>query len=165
MYGENIQFLILSRGTVFERFTVKARRAIYSARNETSQLGAEMIASEHLLLGLLSADPTLIEQLLSSNDNVETFRKEIENITSKSSTKVPVSRELPLSEECQQILQKAAKSAEEFSDREIGTEHFLHGMLSVEKCMAAALLRRHEISESKVRRLLGSLHPDNFNAP
>src|SRR2546422_2750968 len=41
------------KGTMFERYTEKARRVIFFARYEASQYGAAFIESEHLLLGLL----------------------------------------------------------------------------------------------------------------
>ena len=38
---------------IFERYTEKARRVIFFARYEASQLGAPHIETEHVLLGLL----------------------------------------------------------------------------------------------------------------
>ena len=37
---------------MFERYTESARRALFFARYEVSQLGATSIETEHLLLGL-----------------------------------------------------------------------------------------------------------------
>ena len=38
---------------MFERYTEKARRVIYFARYEASNIGSPYIETEHLLLGLL----------------------------------------------------------------------------------------------------------------
>ena len=38
---------------MFERYTERARRVLFFARYEASQLGSTAISSEHLLLGLL----------------------------------------------------------------------------------------------------------------
>ena len=44
---------------MFERFTEKARRAIFFARYEASQYGSKIIETEHLLLGILREDHAL----------------------------------------------------------------------------------------------------------
>ena len=49
---------------MFERYTEKARRVIFFARYEASQLGSPYIETEHLLLGLLREDKVLTEQVL-----------------------------------------------------------------------------------------------------
>ena len=38
---------------MFERYTEKARRVIFCARYEASELGSPVIDTEHLLLGLI----------------------------------------------------------------------------------------------------------------
>ena len=38
---------------MFERYTERARRVIFFARYEASQLGSSSIETEHLLLGLI----------------------------------------------------------------------------------------------------------------
>jgi ATP-dependent Clp protease ATP-binding subunit ClpA len=49
---------------MFERFTEKARRTVFFARYEASQLGSQEITSEHLLLGLLRDDKAVLRHLL-----------------------------------------------------------------------------------------------------
>ena len=44
---------------MFERYTEKARRAIFFARHEATQFGSPYIESEHLLLGLLRETKSL----------------------------------------------------------------------------------------------------------
>ena len=51
---------------MFERYTERARRAIFFARYEASQYGSSHIAAEHLLLGLLREDRTLTRRILPS---------------------------------------------------------------------------------------------------
>jgi len=50
---------------MFERYTEKARRTIYFARHEASKFGSPYIETEHLLLGLMQEDKTLIYALLT----------------------------------------------------------------------------------------------------
>jgi hypothetical protein len=44
---------------MLEKYTEKARRAIFHAREETSKFGTPRIESEQLLLGLLVADKSI----------------------------------------------------------------------------------------------------------
>jgi Clp amino terminal domain, pathogenicity island component len=56
---------------MFEKYTEKARMAIFHAREETSKFGTPQIESEQLLLGLLAADKSIFERLggFASFDN------------------------------------------------------------------------------------------------
>src|SRR5690242_4130859 len=71
-----------SQGTqMFERYTEKARRAIFFARYEASQFGSPYIESEHLLMGLLREDKVLTNRFLRSPGSVEDIRKQIDEAT------------------------------------------------------------------------------------
>ena len=48
---------------MFERYTEQARRVLFFARYEASQLGSTAIHSEHLLLGLLRERKGISEQI------------------------------------------------------------------------------------------------------
>src|SRR5688572_32573417 len=68
-------------GSMFERYTEKARRVIFFARYEASQFGSPYIETEHLLLGLLREDKALANRFLRSHAAVESIRKQIEGHT------------------------------------------------------------------------------------
>ena len=53
---------------MFERYTEGARRTIFFARYEASQIGSAYIETEHLLLGLLREDKALFHRLLPDLD-------------------------------------------------------------------------------------------------
>src|SRR5579883_715386 len=88
-----------SRGSMFERYTEKARRVIFFARYEASQFGSPYIETEHLLLGLLREDKALANRFLRSHAALESIRKQIEAHTTIRE-KVSTSVDLPLSNEC-----------------------------------------------------------------
>ena len=50
---------------MFERFTERARRCIYFARQSASEYGSQTIETEHLLLGLLWEDADVIGRFLN----------------------------------------------------------------------------------------------------
>ena len=58
---------------MFERYTEKARRAIFFARYEASQFGSPSIETEHLLLGLLREDKPLTNRLFKPRATVESL--------------------------------------------------------------------------------------------
>jgi Clp amino terminal domain, pathogenicity island component len=107
---------------MFERYTEKARRAIFFARHEASQYGGPCIETEFLLLGLLREDKALANRFLRSHAAIESIRKQIEtHITIRE--KVPTAADLPLSHECKRVLAYGAEEAERLRHRHIDTPH------------------------------------------
>jgi hypothetical protein len=81
---------------------------------------------------------------------VESIRKQIEGHTApreKASTSV----DLPLSHQCKLVLAYGAEESERLSHKHIGTDHLLLGLLRVEKCLAAQLLREQGLTLDSVR--------------
>ncbi len=138
---------------MFERYTEKARQTIFFARYEASQFGSQYIEPEHILLGLLRADKALANRFLRPEHTMEGFGKQIWTRTPPGE-KISTSVDLPLSNESKRALAHAAEVAEEFSDRHIGTQHLLLGLLREEQCFAAQLLRERGLQWGEVREQL-----------
>ena len=84
---------------MFERYTERARRVLFFARYEASQLGSISIETEHLLLGLIREGKGLTSRIFArSHLSLETIRKEIEGRT-VFREKVSTSVEIPFSAE------------------------------------------------------------------
>jgi ATP-dependent Clp protease ATP-binding subunit ClpC len=82
---------------MFEGFTEKARRVIFFARYEASQLGSSHVEPEHILLGLLREDKAISANFIGPFSETEAIRKQIVDRTyhgERTSTSV----DLPLSE-------------------------------------------------------------------
>ena len=138
---------------MFERYTEKARRVIFFAREEASQVGSPYIETEHLLMGLLREDKALVKRFLPSDAAVESIRKQVENhstIREKFSTSV----DLPLSQACKRVLAFAAEESQHLNHQHIGTEHLLLGLLREEKCFAAEILHERGLQLSTIREQL-----------
>jgi ATP-dependent Clp protease ATP-binding subunit ClpC len=139
---------------MFERYTESARRALFFARYECSQLGGGAIETEHLLLGLLRGPKGLLERILaSSHISAESLRRQIEG-RSVSREKIPTSVEIPFSPQTQHTLQFAAEEADRLRHSYIGTEHLLLGLLREERSVAGAILIEHGLHVETVRQLL-----------
>jgi len=125
---------------MFERYTERARRVIFFARYEASQLGSSSIETEHLLLGLIREGKGLTSRLFSkSHLSMESIRKEIEG-RAIYREKVSTSVDIPLSAESKRVLGFAAEEAERMLHNYIGTEHILLGLMREEKSVAAGIL-------------------------
>ena len=95
---------------MFERYTERARRVLFFARYEASQLGSISIETEHLLLGLIREGKGLTSRIFArSHLSLENIRKEIEGRT-VFREKVSTSVEIPFSAETKRVLQFAALS-------------------------------------------------------
>ncbi|MGH9340133.1 MAG: ATP-dependent Clp protease ATP-binding subunit [Acidobacteriota bacterium] len=136
---------------MFEKYTEKARRVIFFARYEASQLGSRSIETEHILLGLLREDKALTSRFFPRAEaTLENIRKQIEGrgvVREKVSTSV----ELPLSDESKRVLTHAAEEADRLLNNYIGTEHILLGLLREEKSVAAGILYEKGLRLARVR--------------
>jgi len=139
---------------MFERYTERARRVIFFARFEASQFGSMTIESEHLLLGVLREDSNMSMRLLQRFVPTKEVKK-LAEARLASREKVPTSIDLPLSVQCQHILQYASQEAERLDHRHIGTEHLLLGILREDTCGAAQVLKEVGFDLENVRETLG----------
>jgi len=129
---------------VFERYTEKARRSIFFARYEASQVGATEIEIEHFLLGVLRED-----RVWAGRVPVEEIRKRIlQHFPAK--PKISLSVDLPLSHAMKRVLAYGAEEAERFGHGWIDTRHHLLGILR-EPSFAADRLREYGLNEEALR--------------
>lgn len=138
---------------MFERYTEKARRVIFFARYEVGEHGASAIGAEHLLLGLLREDKTLLSRFLPADVSVEALREQV-SARLKRGEKISTSVEIPLSKESKHVLASAAEQSQGLSHRHIGTEHLLLGLLSAQESLAAMVLQEHGLRYSEVRKIM-----------
>jgi hypothetical protein len=144
---------------MFERYTERARRVLFFARYEASQLGSVTIETEHLLLGLLREGKGLTSRLFArANLPLQAIRQEIEGRT-VGHEPVPTSVEIPFSAEAKRVLHYAADEADRLLHDYIGTEHLLLGILREERSTAATILAKHGLRldgvRAEIKELLG----------
>ncbi len=136
---------------MFERYTERARRVLFFARYEASQLGSISIETEHLLLGLIREGKGLTSRIFQlSHLSPEGIRRDIEGRTvlrDKATTSV----DIPFSAETKRVLQFAAEEADRLLHTYVGTEHLLLGILREDRSVAAAILAEKGMRLSTVR--------------
>ena len=136
---------------MFERYTERARRVLFFARYEASQLGSISIETEHLLLGLIREGKGLTSRIFArSHLALENIRKDIEGRT-VFREKVSTSVEIPFSTETKRVLQFAAEEADRLLHNYIGTEHLLLGILREERAVASTILSEKGMRLNTVR--------------
>jgi ATP-dependent Clp protease ATP-binding subunit ClpC len=139
---------------MFERYTEKARRVIFFARYEASKYGSVEISTEHLLLALIHEDMSIFKAILSDVDKIKSIQEELraqEGV--KAQEPVGTGVDLPLSNPSKRVLAYAAEEAERLSDRHIGTEHQILGLLR-ESSPAAQVLNANGIDLARMREKL-----------
>ena len=133
---------------MFERYTEKARRVIFFARDEVSRYGSSRIQSEHLLLGLLKVDENLIRSL-PSDSSIEEIRKELEH-NIETGKPLPTSVGVPFSPECELIAAFALEEINQLNHDRVETDHLLLGILHGGS-PASQILQKHGLEYSAVR--------------
>lgn len=145
---------------MFERYNERARRALFFARYEASEIGGQEIETEHLLLGLLRGGKGLASRLfVRAGMSVSSVRQEVASRVPVRD-RFPISTEMPFSAETRKILQAAAEQSDLLGHPHIGTEHLLLGILSQPKSLAAMLLAEHGIDGDLMRREIIELGPE-----
>jgi ATP-dependent Clp protease ATP-binding subunit ClpA len=142
---------------MFERYTEQARRALFFARYEVSQLGSVVIDTEHLLLGLIRESKGLCGPIFARfGISREDIRRELEG-RSAFRERVATPVEIPFSKPAKRVLQFAAQEADALSHNYIGTEHLLLGILREERSVAGSLLIAKGLALQPVRDEIGRL--------
>ena len=136
---------------MFERYTEDARRVLFYARYEASELGGVAIESDHILLGLLRRATGLTGEIFAraqvSYDDVRARIHARLGVCEKVGTSV----EIPFSAETKRVLQYAAEEADRLKHNDIGPQHLLLGLLREDQASATSILTKHGLQSAAVR--------------
>lgn len=121
---------------MWQRLTERAQRAIHAATSEAQEAGADMVDTEHLLLGILSdLENSGVRILRAVGIEPEGLRKIVEarmprgkRGTGKASTCSPGGK---------LAIELAYHEARDLGDNYIGTEHLILGLLKERRGLAA----------------------------
>jgi ATP-dependent Clp protease ATP-binding subunit ClpC len=145
---------------MFERFTERARRTLFFARYEATQIGSPSIETEHLLLGVIREGKGLASQIFAqAHLPLEDLRRELLGRIG-ARQRISSSVEIPFSAEAKRALQFAAEEADRLKHSYIGSEHLLLGLLREEGCVAESVLTSRGLRIDKVRSDLEGMLSD-----
>jgi hypothetical protein len=122
----------------FERYTAKAREALFYSRYEAAQAGTVEIAPAHLLLGLVRASQGFTSRILARLSLEEARTGVLAGTTPQPA--LPNSHVIPFDDATKRALLRAVGEADRHGHPGIGIVHLLLGLLQDEKAVAASVL-------------------------
>ena len=152
---------------MFERYTERARRALFFARFESTQLGSLSILPEHLLLGIVREGKGLVSEIFSSTSmlSLEDVREYVGRRV-VFERDVATSVEIPFSEGAKRSLFAAAEEADRLSHRRLGTPHLLLGLLRLDGDPFVSYLNNQGVTLASVREQVAKgWSDDNESGP
>ena len=148
---------------MFERYTEPARRVLFFARYEASELGSVSIETQHLLLGLLRDGRRSASRLLSQLPH-DDIRRDVESCT-PFQEKIATSVEIPFSPETKRVLQFAMEEADRLLHNHIGPEHLLLGLMREEASTAATILIARGCRLDALRQQVAAIEAEPRSSP
>ncbi len=137
---------------MFERFNERARRVLFFARYECSQVGSPSIETEHVLLGLIREPTGLLATILSTPPaSLDGVRTELQRRIATTTEKIPPSVEIPFSAQAKRALIYTTEEADRARHSFIGPEHMLLGLLREQGAVAAEVLEQQGLRLDGVR--------------
>jgi ATP-dependent Clp protease ATP-binding subunit ClpA len=124
---------------VFDRFTERARSAIATARKEAERMGSEVIAPEHLVLGLAADPASAAGRALARAGGRDGLRAEWD-ATATPRAADPSLGQLAFTREVRAALERAAELG--VSVNAVDAQHILVALLEAEGPVTETLVRR-----------------------
>ena len=135
---------------MFERYTERARRVLFSARYEAGRAGSPTVEPEHLLLALMREGKGLSARIFErARVEPDDVRRAIESRTTRQEANSSGDR--PLSASTEQVFEFAAQESDRLLHNYVGTEHLLLGIFREERSLAASILAERGLQINQVR--------------
>ncbi|HKB79539.1 MAG TPA: AAA family ATPase, partial [Thermoanaerobaculia bacterium] len=142
----------------FNKLTVKAQEAVVEAQNLAREGGNPEVTPEHLLISLLRQDGGVVAPILNKLGlNPATVEAETAAEVAKYSKVGGASAEPMVSPALRKVFDDAFKSADEFKDEYVSTEHFLLAIAQAKDSNAARILGRHGVRAEAILQALQSV--------
>ncbi|MDQ7797741.1 MAG: ATP-dependent Clp protease ATP-binding subunit [Candidatus Edwardsbacteria bacterium] len=142
------------------RFTERARRVLFLAREEARRLQHDYIGTEHILLAALrEGEGVAVAVLLSLGVSTEQIRRKVEELMPKGGQTILMG-ELPFNLSARRAMELAVEEAKTLQHNYVGTEHLLLGLMEDQDGIASRALvslgLSTELMRSEIMRLLSS---------
>ena len=142
----------------FNKLTVKAQEAISEAQNLARGAGNPELTPEHLLLALVRQEGGIVSPILSKlGVTPGVVEAEVAAEVGKFSRVGGASAEPGVSSSLRKVFDAAFKSAEQFNDEYVSTEHLLLAITDAKGTTGSQVLRRHGITPDAVLKALQSV--------
>lgn len=153
----------MGRTLKWQRFTERARRAIFFAQEEAARLGENCVGAEHLLLGLIRENDNPAAGILERQGvYLGRVRQDVERQVTRGNGRLGT--EMPLTPGARSAIDHARDEARSLNDDYVGTEHLLLGLLHANEGIAWSVLTSLGVTLASTRaavgRLYGKTHPE-----
>jgi ATP-dependent Clp protease ATP-binding subunit ClpA len=143
-------------GSLFEKFTDRARRVVVMSQEEARGLNHTYIGTEHILLGLIREGGGVgVRALESLHVSPQAARRQVEAAVCLGSQKVP--GHIPFTDRAKKVLDLAKVEASELGHGYIGTEHILLGLIREGEGVGAHVLIGLGADIDRVRQQVAGL--------
>jgi ATP-dependent Clp protease ATP-binding subunit ClpC len=138
-------------GSVFERFTDKARRVVVLAQKEARMLNHNYIGTEHILLGLVREEEGVAARALQSLAiSLDDVRRKVLEIVGEGQA-APTGH-IPFTPRAKKVLEMSLREGLQLGHNYIGTEHILLGLIREGEGVAAQVLQKLGADLNRVRQ-------------
>src|SRR5437867_655576 len=142
----------------FNKLTVKAQEAVVEAQNLARDAGNPEVTPEHLLVALLRQEGGIVAPILNKLGLAPgTVEAEAAAEIAKFSKVGGASAEPLISSTLRKVFDTAFKSADDFKDEYVSTEHFLLAIARTKESTAAKILSRHGAVPDAILKALQSV--------
>ena len=137
---------------MWQRFTERARRAVFFAQEEAGRLGENCVSSEHLLLGLVHDTDSVAARILERMGVPPArVRSEVERQVVVVKGDARPEQDVQLTPRARRIVDLASDEARQLDTNYVGTQHFLLGMIREGEGLAARILTQLEVDLEHTR--------------
>jgi hypothetical protein len=145
----------------FERFTAKAKQALFFSRHEAGQFGSITIEPEHVLLGLIRASQ---KSRLFERAGLSLVGARAE-LAPRTVVREPLasSIEIPFSDSTKLVLRAANGEADRLVHDNVAIAHVLLGLLLQPECLAASVLMGRGVDAQGVRQDIAALLNEEYS--
>ena len=126
---------------MWQRFTERARKAVFYSQEEAQKFGEGYVSTEHLLLGLLREPEGVARRVLERlGVSPNRVRAEIEKQLPRGDTRT--NQDMTLTPRAKRVIDLAYDEARNLNNNYIGTEHLLLGLIKEGDGLAGKVLSK-----------------------
>ncbi len=142
---------------MFNRFTERAKKIIFLAREEARRLDHDYLGTEHILLGLIREGEGIGAAALQNLAiDLAQVRAEVEKAVGRGGGTLFIGQ-IPFTPRAKKVLELAVTEARNLGHNYIGTEHLLLGLIREAEGVAAQILTSLGADLGKVREEVSNL--------
>jgi len=148
---------------MWQRFTERARRVVFFAREEAARLGESYVSTEHLLLGLVRENDSVAARILDRMGvSLHKVRQEVERHITRGDGRL--GQDMQLTPRAKRVIDLAYDEARQLNNNYIGTEHLLLGLIREGEGVAGRVLAKLGVDLERTRREVMSLQDGDNSA-